>query len=64
MVDNAETWLFYLSGATAVFEHGGMCNYQIQYTRSRRALPLTRDYIAEAEQELMDRAAKAQNEGG
>ena len=57
-------WLFYLSGATAVFEHGGMCNYQIQYTRSRRALPLTRDYIAEAEQELMDRAAKAQNEGG
>lgn len=46
-------WLFYLSGATAVFEHGGMCNYKIQYTRSRHALPLTRDYMAQAEQSLM-----------
>ena len=46
-------WLFYLSGATAVFEYGGMCNYQIQYTRSRHALPLTRDYIAEGEQALL-----------
>lgn len=48
-------WLFYLSGATAVFEHGGMCNYQIQYTRSRHALPLTRDYLAQNEQALIDR---------
>ena len=39
-------WTFYLAGATAAFESGGMCNYQIQYTRSRHALPLTRDYIA------------------
>jgi len=46
-------WLFYLSGATAVFEHGGMCNYQIQYTRNRHALPLTRDYMAEGEQALL-----------
>ena len=36
-------WTFYLAGATAAFEHGGMCNYQIQYCRDRRALPLTRD---------------------
>jgi cyclopropane-fatty-acyl-phospholipid synthase len=28
-----------------VFEHGSMCNYQIQYTRSRHALPITRDYL-------------------
>jgi len=42
-------WIFYLSGATAAFESGGMCNYQIQYIRSRHALPLTRDYIAEGE---------------
>ncbi len=42
-------WTFYLSGATAAFESGGMCNYQIQYTRNRHALPLTRDYLAEAE---------------
>jgi cyclopropane-fatty-acyl-phospholipid synthase len=26
-----------------------MCNYQIQYIRDRRALPITRDYMAEAE---------------
>jgi cyclopropane-fatty-acyl-phospholipid synthase len=42
-------WCFYLAGATAAFEHGGMGNYQIQYVRSRHALPLTRDYIGETE---------------
>lgn len=42
-------WCFYLAGATAAFESGGMGNYQIQFARSRRALPLTRDYMAEAE---------------
>lgn len=42
-------WTFYLSGAAAAFESGGMCNYQIQYARSRHALPIVRDYIAEAE---------------
>ncbi len=46
-------WIFYLSGATAAFESGGMCNYQIQYTRSRHALPLTRDYIAQNEKVLL-----------
>lgn len=45
-------WIFYLAGATAAFESGGMCNYQIQYTRSRHALPLTRDYIGEGEKAL------------
>ena len=38
-------WTFYLAGAATVFEHGSMCNYQIQYIRSRHALPLTRDYL-------------------
>ncbi len=42
-------WTFYLAGATAAFEHGGMCNYQVQFARNRRALPITRDYMAEAE---------------
>jgi cyclopropane-fatty-acyl-phospholipid synthase len=42
-------WIFYLAGATAAFESGGMCNYQIQYVRNRHNLPLTRDYIGEAE---------------
>jgi len=46
-------WTFYLAGATAAFESGAMCNFQIQYTRSRHALPLTRDYIHEAELRLL-----------
>lgn len=45
-------WCFYLAGATAAFESGGLCNYQIQYARDRRALPLVRDYIEEGEREL------------
>jgi cyclopropane-fatty-acyl-phospholipid synthase len=48
-------WTFYLAGATAAFESGGMCNYQIQYARSRHALPLTRDYMVEAEKALLAR---------
>lgn len=48
-------WTFYLAGATAAFESGGMCNYQIQYARSRHALPLTRDYMGHAESEMLER---------
>jgi cyclopropane-fatty-acyl-phospholipid synthase len=32
-----------------MFENGAGCNYQIQFIRDRRALPITRDYMAEAE---------------
>lgn len=42
-------WIYYLAGATIAFEHGGLCNYQIQYSRSRYTLPITRDYMAAAE---------------
>ena len=42
-------WEFYLSGAIVFFEHGAGCNYQLQYIRDRSALPITRDYMAEAE---------------
>jgi cyclopropane-fatty-acyl-phospholipid synthase len=48
-------WIFYLAGATAAFESGGMCNYQIQYVRNRRSLPITRGYIIEAERDLVTR---------
>ncbi|ARU18262.1 SAM-dependent methyltransferase [Croceicoccus marinus] len=48
-------WIFYLAGATAAFENGGMCNYQIQYCRDRRALPLTRGYMGEEEGMLRGR---------
>lgn len=45
-------WSLYLAGATAAFEHGGMLVYQVQYARSRHALPLTRDYMAGEEKKL------------
>ena len=43
-------WTFYLAAAAVAFEHGAMNNFQVQYVRDRRALPLTRDYMQEAEQ--------------
>ena len=43
-------WDFYLSGGIVAFESGAMCNYQIQSVRERRARPITRDYMMEAEQ--------------
>ena len=46
-------WLFYLAGAATVFEYGGMCNYQIQFARSRHALPITRGYMGEEERRLL-----------
>lgn len=46
-------WTFYLAGATASFESGSMCNFQIQYSRSRYALPFTRGYMEQVEQNLM-----------
>ena len=43
-------WEFYLAGGIVAFENGAMNNYQIQYVRDRHALPITRDYMAEAEE--------------
>lgn len=48
-------WTFYLAGAATVFEYGGMVNFQVQYARDRHALPITRDYIGEAETALRGR---------
>lgn len=47
-------WTLYLAGAATVFENGGMCNFQIQYTRDRRTLPLTRGYMVDAEEKLTE----------
>jgi cyclopropane-fatty-acyl-phospholipid synthase len=46
-------WIFYLAGATAAFESGGMCNHQYQFVRNRRALPIARDYITAAEKRYL-----------
>ena len=50
-------WLFYLAGVVVTFEHGGMGNYQIQYVRNRHALPITRDYMAHAEEGYRGKAS-------
>ena len=42
-------WEFYLAGGIVMFESGAACNFQVQYIRDRRAVPITRDYMAEAE---------------
>lgn len=45
-------WRFYLAGALTAFRWGEMVNFQLQYVRDRRALPITRDYMNEAEKTL------------
>ncbi|AHE52530.1 SAM-dependent methyltransferase [Sphingomonas sanxanigenens] len=48
-------WQFYLAGATNAFRHDAHVNFQIQFTRRREALPLVRDYMGAAEQQLAER---------
>jgi cyclopropane-fatty-acyl-phospholipid synthase len=45
-------WQFYLAGAITAFRHDGHLNFQIQLSRRREALPVTRDYIAQAERAI------------
>ena len=42
-------WQFYLAGALCAFKYGGLVNFQLQYARNRHALPITRDYMGDAE---------------
>jgi cyclopropane-fatty-acyl-phospholipid synthase len=46
-------WLFYLAAAMTMFSDSGMVNYQIQYVRRRDALPITRNFMFEAENRLL-----------
>ena len=45
-------WEFYLAGSEASFRWQEMMVFQIQLTRRNDILPITRDYMAEAEQAL------------
>lgn len=42
-------WQFYLAGALVAFRHDAHLNFQIQLTRRRETLPLTRDYMSAVE---------------
>ncbi|MDP5279341.1 cyclopropane-fatty-acyl-phospholipid synthase family protein [Sphingomonas sp. DG1-23] len=57
-------WTFYLAGSYVAFLNGGLVNYQLQMSRSRDSLPITRDYMAEAETALRADAPEAMREAG
>ena len=45
-------WQFYLAGAVAAFRHDGHLVFQIQLTRKRDAVPITRAYMERGEEGL------------
>ncbi len=45
-------WEFYLAGSETSFQYQDMMNFQIQIARHQEALPLTRNYMWEAEEAL------------
>ncbi len=51
-------WDFYLAGSEAAFRSGDMMVFQLQLTRDKDALPVTRDYMFAAEE-----AFRAEHEG-
>ncbi|PTW60450.1 cyclopropane-fatty-acyl-phospholipid synthase [Breoghania corrubedonensis] len=51
-------WEFYLAASETAFRYQDMMVFQIQITRDQEAVPLTRDYILEAEQRLRERERK------
>ncbi|AJE47730.1 SAM-dependent methyltransferase [Celeribacter indicus] len=53
-------WEFYLAGSEASFREGMMVVFQLQIAHRNDAVPVTRDYIAEAEAQL----ARAETERG
>ena len=46
-------WMFYLAAAMSAFNNDGHMNVQIQLTKRRDTLPLTRDYIGETEKNYL-----------
>lgn len=48
----ARMWEFYLAGSEASFRWQEMVNFQIQISKRRETLPLTRDYMLETERQL------------
>ena len=51
----ARMWEFYLAASEAAFRHQGLVVFQLQLVRRIDTLPITRDYIAAAEQRLAER---------
>ncbi|MEC9246701.1 MAG: SAM-dependent methyltransferase, partial [Pseudomonadota bacterium] len=54
----ARMWEFYLAGSEASFRWQEMVVFQIQLTKKRETLPVTRTYIGETEKQLADADGK------
>jgi cyclopropane-fatty-acyl-phospholipid synthase len=52
-------WEFYLAWSEMAFRHQGMVVFQIQLAKRQGTLPLTRDYIVEAEERLYSAERRA-----
>ena len=50
-------WEYYLVGSEISFRYWDLMNFQIQFTRHQHALPITRDYMTQAEQRLQRAAS-------
>lgn len=55
----ARMWEFYLAGSEAAFRWQDLVNFQIQISKRRESLPLTRDYMLDVERKLMIKNAHA-----
>jgi cyclopropane-fatty-acyl-phospholipid synthase len=51
-------WEYYLAGSEMTFRYSGMNNFQIQMVKQQAVLPLTRDYLGDAERALRNAEAK------
>ena len=54
-------WEFYLAGSETSFQYQNLMNFQMQIAMHQEALPLTRNYLWEAEERL--RAADRRGSG-
>ncbi len=52
-------WEYYLAGAEMGFRYAGHMNFQLQLTKRRDTLPITRDYMGDAERSLSVAASRA-----
>jgi cyclopropane-fatty-acyl-phospholipid synthase len=50
-------WEFYLAGSEAAFRYQGLVVFQVQLVKRIDALPLTRDYMLDAERRLLEQDA-------
>jgi cyclopropane-fatty-acyl-phospholipid synthase len=57
-------WEYYLAACETAFRFGNLVVFQIQLTKELAALPITRDYILEAESRLQQKERRLQARSG